>query len=108
MDRGNPPWNFGSIGKLPRVTGPWLLEVKEAGRYRITLRQFPKEAKKPVVGVKAQIEIAGQTLQQPIERGATEIVFEIDLPARPTELVTKLFDDSGKAGGAYFTEVEKL
>ena len=46
LPKGNPPWNFGSINKLPRVTGPWHVDVKQAGRYRLTLRQFPKEADK--------------------------------------------------------------
>ena len=61
MPTGNPPWNFASISRLPKVTGPWMLEVKRPGRYRITLRQFPKEADKPVIAERAKIEIAGQT-----------------------------------------------
>ena len=40
--------------------------------------------------------------------GSKGVVFEIDLPAGPTELVTWLYDNKGKAGGAYFTEVEAL
>ena len=106
MPNGNPPWNFGSIKRLPKVTGPWMIEVKKAGRYRITLRQFPKEAGKPVVAVDAQLEIAGQTLKKRVTPGSKGVVFELNLPAGPTKLVTKLFDRNGKAGGAYFTEVE--
>ena len=108
MPRGNPPWNFAAIKKLPKVTGPWMIEVRKAGRYRITLRQFPKEANKPVLAVKAELEIAGKTLAQPVEPGSKGVVFEIELPAGPTQLVTRLFDEHGKAGGAYFTEVEAL
>lgn len=108
MPNGNPPWNFKSIKKLPRVTGPWMIEVKKAGRYRITLRQFPEEADKPVVAVKAELDIAGKTLEQPVEPGSKGVVFETNLPAGPTQLVTRLFDENGKAGGAYFTEVEAL
>ncbi|MDF1745673.1 MAG: arylsulfatase [Gimesia sp.] len=108
MPRGNPPWNFTTIKKLPKVTGPWMLEVKKAGRYRITLRQYPKEANKPVVAVKAKVEIAGQMLEQPVKPGTKGVVFETNLHAGPVELVTRLFDKKGKAGGAYFTEVEAL
>ncbi|MEC5128345.1 arylsulfatase [Verrucomicrobiales bacterium BCK34] len=108
LEEGNPPWNFNSIRKLPRVTGPWMIEVKKAGRYRITLRQFPEEADKPVVGVRAQLEIAGQSLEQPIEPDSRGVVFETDLPAGPTELITRIFNGKGEAGGAYFTEVEAL
>ncbi len=108
MPSGNPPWNFGSIRRRPKVTGPWMLQVQKAGRYRITLRQFPKEADERVVAEHAKIEIAGQTLKQPVGAGSNAVDFEIVLPAGPTELVTYLYDDSGKAGGAYFTEVEAL
>ena len=108
MPNGNPPWHFNSIKKLPRVTGPWMIQVKKAGCYLITLRQFPEEADKPVVAVKAELDIAGKTLEQPVEPGSKGVVFETNLPAGPTQLVTRLFDENGKAGGAYFTEVEAL
>ncbi len=108
MASGNPPWNFGSISKLPRVTGPWMVDVKRAGRYKITLRQFPKEAGKPVVAVHSKIEIAGQVRELPVVPGSKGVVFELELPSGPTELVTYLFDEAGEAGGAYFTEVEAM
>lgn len=108
MELGNPPWNFSSINKLPRVSGPWMVEVKKAGRYRITLRQYPKVADKPVVAVRARIQIAGQQQQCKVEQGSKGVVFEMELPAGPAELWTYLYDKDDKAGGAYFTEVELL
>ncbi len=108
LPKGNPPWNFASINRLPRVTGPWHVDIKKKGRYRLTLRQFPEEANKPVVAERAKIEIAGQTVGQPVNAGSKGIVFEIDLPVGPAELLTYLYDENGKAGGAYFTEVESL
>lgn len=108
MPTGNPPWNFGTINKLPRVTDPWMVDVKKANRYRITLRQFPVETNKPVVAVRAKIQIAGQEKECTVDPGSTGVVFELNLPAGKTELVTYLYDKKGKAGGAYFTEVEAL
>jgi hypothetical protein len=108
METGNPPWNIGSISKLPRVTGPWKVNVKKAGKYRITLRQFPIEANKLVVAVRAKVEIAGESAEKKVESGSKGVVFELDLPAGKTELVTWLYDEKGEAGGAYFTEVEAL
>ena len=108
MPNGNPPWNFNSIKKLPKVSGPWMLEVNKAGRYRITVRQFPKAANRPVVAETAKIEIARQILEQPVKAGSQGVVFEIQLPVGPTELVTYLYDKKGNPGGAYFTEVEFL
>lgn len=67
-----------------------------------------KSADKSVVASHAKIEIAGLTMEQPVEAGSKGVVFEIDLPSGPTDLVTHLYDNSGKAGGAYFTELEVL
>jgi arylsulfatase A-like enzyme len=108
MPRGNPPWNFGQIGKLPKVSGPWMVNVRKAGRYRLTLRQWPAIADKPVAAVRAKIRIAGQEMEAGVEPGATGVVFEMELPAGKSKLQTWLFDEKGKAGGAYFTEVEAL
>ena len=108
MKTGNPPWNFGAIRKLPKVTGPWLVNVKQAGRYRITLRQWPIEADKPVVAARAKVTIAGKEAELPVEPGSKGVVFEMVLPAGETELVTYLYNEKGQAGGAYFTEVEAL
>jgi hypothetical protein len=108
MPDGNPPWNFGQISKLPRVTGPWNVDIKAAGRYRLTLRQFPAEADKVVQATRAKLTIAGLEREKQVTPGSKGVVFEVDLPVGKTELQTWLFDESGKAGGAYFTGVEKL
>lgn len=108
MPTGNPPWHINQIRKLPKVTGPWMLEVKTRGRYRITLRQYPKEANQVVVAVKAKIKIAGVTLERTVEPNSKSVVFETDLPAGPTELVTLFTDKDNRSGGAYFTEVEAI
>lgn len=108
MQKGYPPWNFNEIKKLPRVTAPWLVDVKQAGRYRITLRQWPKAADKPLVAEKAKVEIAGQSIEVSVPADGKEVIVELDLPAGPAELWTYLYDANGKAGGAYFTEVELL
>ncbi len=108
MPTGNPPWHFGAINKLPRETGPWMVNVRTAGRYRFTLRQWPEEADKPVVAVRARMTIAGRNLEQTVEPGTKGVVFELDLPIGKTDLRTFLCDDKDKAGGAYFTEAELL
>ncbi|VGO11783.1 Arylsulfatase [Pontiella desulfatans] len=109
MPQGNPPWNFRLIGQLPRVTAPWMVKVKKAGRYRFTLRQYPKLAGKPVEQtVRAKIEIAGRSKDVSVEPGSMGIVIELELPAGETELMTYLYNETGEAGGAYFTEVEAL
>ena len=108
LPHGNPPWNFNSISKLPRETGPWMVEVKQAGTYRFTLRQLPEEAGAMLKAVRAKIEIAGETREQMISAVSESVVFTMELPAGKTELVTYLYDEKGTYGGAYFTEVEAL
>jgi arylsulfatase A-like enzyme len=108
MPKGNPPWSFGLIQKLPKVTAPWMVDVKRAGRYRMTLRQWPAEANKPVIAVRAKVVISGQEQEGPVMSGCQGVVIEMDLPAGPSELWTYLYDETGNAGGAYFTDVEWL
>ena len=85
-----------------------MVNVKKEGRYRITLRQYPIEADKVVVAVRSKIEIVGKTMEQTVEPDSKGVVFELDLPTGPTELVTYLYNEKGEAGGAYFTEVKAL
>jgi arylsulfatase A-like enzyme len=108
LPNGNPPWNFGAINKLVRVTGPWHVDVKKAGRYRVSLRQFPPEANRNVVAVRAKVRIADRETESKVKPGVQSVDFELDLPAGKTKLETWLFDEQGDAGGAYFTEVELL
>lgn len=108
MPLGNPPWNFGQINKLVPVTGPWMVNARTPGRYRITLRQWPELASRPVKAVRGKIEIAGVTLESEIEPGTLGQVFEVELPKGKTQLRTWLFDAQGNVGGAYFTDVELI
>ncbi|MEI6890811.1 MAG: arylsulfatase [Pontiella sp.] len=109
MPKGNPPWNFRLISKLPRVTAPWMVDVKKAGRYRFTLRQYPELANKIIKKtVRAKIEIAGLSKEVDVKPGSKSVVMELDLPVGETELITYLYNEKGEAGGAYFTEVEAL
>ena len=107
-ETGNPPWNFSSIKKLPKVTHPWLMNVLKAGKYRFTLRQWPKEADKTIIGVRAGIKIAGFEKESVIKDDSKEINFTLTLPSGITELWTYIYTQQGQVGGAYFTEVEKL
>jgi hypothetical protein len=85
-----------------------MVNVKKAGLYRFTLRQFPEEADKVVKAVRAKIQIAGKDQEMVVDPGSKEVVFELEIPAGRTELITYLFTSKGKIGGAYFTEVEAL
>ena len=108
LTTGNPPWNYGEINQLKKITGPWHVNVVKAGTYKFTLRQFPEVANKPLVAVKAKLQIAGIEKEAPVKQGAKEATFTLELPAGKTTLTTWLTNDKGETGGAYFTEVELL
>ena len=108
LPEGNPPWNFRMIKKLSPLNGPWMVDVKKAGRYRLTLRQWPAQANKPVDAFRARVQVAGLERESAVEPGSEGIIFELDLPAGKTELRTWLYRKDGKVGGAYFTEVKAL
>lgn len=105
---GNPPWNFGSIGRLPKVNGPWMINIERAGRYRVTLCQWPTESGRPLVADSARVKIAGVEKSRVVEAGALSVSFDLELPAGETTLETFLTDGAGETGGAYFTYVEYL
>ena len=50
--------------------------------------------------------IAGQEKEMEVPAGCKAVRMELNLPAGPTELWTYLIDERGRAGGAYFTDVE--
>lgn len=106
LEKGNPPWNFRAIKKLPSVTAPWMVNIKQAGRYRITLRQWPSAAEMPLVAVRAKVVIAGQEKEIKVPAGCKAVRIELRLPAGPAELWTYLVNKRGQTGGAYFTDVE--
>ena len=108
LEKGNPPWNFRTIRKLPRVTGSWMVEVRQAGRYAFTLRQWPVAAEKPLLAVRAKIAIAGKEKEILVSPGSEEARMELDLSVGSFELQTFLYDEAGRAGGAYFTDVELM
>ena len=108
LPKGNPPWNFAEINQRKKVTGPWYVDVKQGGKYRFTLRQQPEVANKPLIAERAKISVAGLEREAPVAAGSKGAVFELEIPAGRTTLTTWLYDESGEAGGAYFTDVEKL
>jgi hypothetical protein len=82
-----------------------MVEVRQAGRYAFTLRQWPVAAEKPLVAVRAKIAIAGKEKEMLVSSGSEEARLELDLSVGSFELQTFLYDEAGRASGAYFTDV---
>ncbi len=105
MPVGNPPLKF---DKLPKQTGPWIVEVERAGRYRISLCQWPLEAKRPILAKSARLKIGKQEKSASVKSGALSVDFEMKLSTGYANLETFFTNESGEVGGAYYTYVELL
>ena len=105
MPVGNPPLKF---NKLPKVTGPWMLHVERAGRYEVSLCQWPLEAERTIVAETARVKFAGVEAAKAVKEGAISVSFELEFPEGDTTLETHLTDAAGETGGAYCTYVEYL
>ena len=90
------------------MTGPWHVMVQQDGTYRITLRQLPKEANKPLVAERASLTVAGETHEVNVRDGSSHVHFTVNLPAGKTEIITQFWNSNEPDGGAYFTDVEFL
>jgi arylsulfatase A-like enzyme len=103
-----------------RVTGPdgwgegalghWEVDVREAGVYGIRLDFPPPERftyAARASGGRAEIEVAGVTLESGVPRGADSVTFEsVELPAGPTALRARTVS-GGKTEGVWFVHVTK-
>ena len=106
-----------------RMNGPWLLDVKRAGRYRFDLRRWPEELGLPLTApapagawpyvpgkalpiAKVRIDIQGQALEQAVTAADTCISLTLPLKAGKTQLKTAFLDQKGDVlSGIYYVDV---
>lgn len=126
------PWNHSMLRAAPLTKGWWALNVAESGKYRITLRRWPKstgakivagmEPSEPVPGLKAfretpgkalpiesaQLKVGGFSGEQKVTADDSGVTFEMELTKGEVELETTFVLKGGETVSAYFAEVEKL
>ncbi|VGO18294.1 arylsulfatase [Pontiella sulfatireligans] len=117
-----------TLMKGKTVNGSWMLNAEQAGRYRIELRRYPREANFAMSGAypktKRELTVFNECKALPVSRARLTIgdfdetitvgpadtvaVFEVTLPLGGTEMKTWLLDQQGKElCGAYYAYVEK-
>ncbi len=90
------------------INGFWAIDVRTAGRYKITLTRHPHDDLKPIGASKARLRIGETEHVIDLEPESAEAVFELDLPAGPAILQTWLTDaKTGKERGAYYVSASK-
>ena len=121
--------NPGCVRGGQALSGPWTIRVEQPGRYRLSLRRWPKEsgltlrdpapplrgrygdlmAGKALPIAHARLRIGESELRQRVSEDAQEVVFETELKQGVQQLQSWFLDDAGELlAGAYYVEVERL
>ena len=95
------------------ANGFWAVDVARAGRYDITLRRWPAQAKRPLrekfINVAtARLTVANVDKTAPVGAAANAATFKVTLPAGETKLQAQFIDAKGKAAGAFYVYVNYL
>lgn len=105
--RGANPWQQGNL-RRGKGKGTWAVRLHRAGRYRVELRRYPREADKAVGGVSATVEFAGKSADAEISKDARAAVFHLDLPAGDHDFTGGFKGADGKDIGAFFAHVRRV
>ncbi len=121
--------NPGCVRGGQALSGPWSIRVERPGRYRFSLRRWPKEsglamrapapplkgeygdlmAGKALPITQARLRIGEVELRQRVSGDDQEVVFETELEPGVRQLQSWLLDRGGDLlAGAYYLEVERL
>ncbi|MBX2850287.1 MAG: arylsulfatase [Phycisphaeraceae bacterium] len=119
VEKGSAPWNQPAVKQNKLMNGPFMLNVKKAGKYRITPMRWPEYVDKPSGVVRADVEVKygtrgllGQSSSwntdptKPIKEVNHQSTF--NLPVGPAKLTSTLTREDGKEFGAYYVEIEYL
>ncbi|WP_111708982.1 arylsulfatase [Lutibacter citreus] len=133
-DPNIPTWDQSHVLSAVKNNGLWPIEIASEGEYQFDVRRWPKEidhpisaalsAKnsgdifsrgKPVIrkkgiaipAVKVRLEIGEKKLEIKIKDIDNSAVFNVQLPAGPTNVKAWLIDIDGNEQGAYYIYVSK-
>ena len=127
---GDVAWNQNHIAAAKASTGKWSINVCREGKYRITLRRWPKEfplgiydacsieqaeqlapyekIQPGTISPKlAQISLFEDTYELPVQGDEQEVAFEIDMPHRGQTVLEAWFIGENQKQGAYYVYIER-
>ena len=121
-DSAEKSWNQGHIQSGSMANGPWLIDVARAGKYKISLRRWPKEANAPITGKPAndkkstainvnaaRLKIGDFDIKKKLRKNAKVVNFVVDLKAGHKTLQTWFIDErTKKSRGAFYVYVEYM
>jgi arylsulfatase A-like enzyme len=101
-------WHQKHVQRGDLIIGPWAVDVKKPGTYRISLHRWPPYLNKAMNMAEARLQIGGFDQTMSLNEEATEASFTVNLKAGPAMLQTWLTRPDGKQLSAYFTQVRLL
>ena len=104
---GEVPWNQGKIKADLSSNGFWAVDVKQGGKYQVTLRVRPEGVKYKFKTGEARVKVGEQEQKVAVEEGQESITLSVDLPLGPTLMQTWINEGDEKVRGAYYVDVEK-
>jgi hypothetical protein len=107
VTEGEVPWNQGKIKADMASNGFWAVDVKEAGKYQMTLRARPEGVKYKFNTGEARVKVGDREQKVTVAEGQDSITLSIDLPSGPTSLQTWISEGDQKIRGAYFVQIDK-
>ncbi len=107
---GRTPWHQNHVRRGTIANGTWALNVKDQGRYRVTLLRWPEALDRAMGAEHATLQWTtpgGEPQQRTLtlDPSATRAEFTVPLDAGPIDLVTTLRRTDGEEHGAYFAKV---
>ncbi|QEG24884.1 arylsulfatase [Mariniblastus fucicola] len=107
VTEGEVPWNQGKIKRDLSSNGFWAVDVRQAGKYKITLRARPAGVDYEFKAGKAKVKVGDLETETDIMDKSDSISLSMKLPVGPT-LVQTWISEGKKNRGAYYVEVKRL
>ena len=125
------PWNHKHIRSGLQGNGFWVLDIESTGIYEITLSRWPLSMKLPITSgmekrpalngtsvneslegkalniLKANIEIGGEKMEQPVKETDVSVTFTVNLKAGKDKRLITTFTGNELDMGAYYVQVLK-
>lgn len=98
-------WHQNHIRRGDLINGPWAVEVKQDGLYKISLYRWAPYLDKAMEMKSARLRVGGFEVSKDLPPDAAHASFLVKLKAGPSMLQTWLERPNGDESGAYYVDV---
>jgi arylsulfatase A-like enzyme len=113
MEKGNAAWHQNAVRGNALSNGSFMVDIKQAGKYRITPMRWPEYVDKPEGCVQASVRVhygegGGNGVAWEVVPDGRVGSKDIELKPGPARLKATLTREDGKTFGAYYVKIEYL